>query len=72
VKILLDTCTFLWIATGDSSLSKRAAELFVHPENEVYLSVASTWEIAVKYKLGNCRFQNPRNGIYPPNENSMK
>ena len=52
MKILLDTCTFLWIATGDAGLSQRAGELFADPENDVYLSVASTWEIAVKYKLG--------------------
>ena len=52
MKLLLDTCTFLWIITDDPSLSPRAKGLFVNPENDVYLSVASTWEIAVKYKLG--------------------
>ena len=52
MKILLDTCTFLWTISGDSRLSQRAGELFVDPENEAYLSVASTWEIAVKYSLG--------------------
>jgi len=52
LKILLDTCTFLWIVTDDTSLSPKAKGLFVDPENDVYLSVASTWEIAVKYKLG--------------------
>jgi PIN domain nuclease of toxin-antitoxin system len=52
VKFLLDTCTFLWIITDDPKLSRRAKSLFVDSENEVYLSVASTWEITVKYKLG--------------------
>jgi PIN domain nuclease of toxin-antitoxin system len=52
LKFLLDTCTFLWIVTDDPSLSPKAKSLFVDPENDVYLSVASTWEIAVKYKLG--------------------
>ncbi|MBU4344200.1 MAG: type II toxin-antitoxin system VapC family toxin [Proteobacteria bacterium] len=52
MKILLDTCTFLWIITDDPKLSQQARKLFIDPENEVYLSVASTWEIAIKYKLG--------------------
>ena len=52
MKILLDTCTFLWIITDDPKLSPQAKKLFIDPSNEVYLSVASTWEIAIKYKRG--------------------
>lgn len=52
MRILLDTCTFLWIITDDSRLSRRAKDRFADPDNSVYLSVASSWEIAVKYKLG--------------------
>lgn len=51
MRLLLDTCTFLWISSEAPELSPRARELFVAPENEVYLSAASTWEIAVKYAL---------------------
>ncbi len=52
MRLLLDTCTFLWIITDAPQLSSRAGELFYTPENEVYLSSASTWEIAVKHALG--------------------
>ncbi len=52
MKLLLDTCTFLWIAAGSTQLSKRAAQLFSDPANEVFLSAASAWEIAVKHSLG--------------------
>ncbi len=52
MELLLDTRTFLWIVSGDSRLSERAAELVADPDNEVYLSAASTWEIAVKHGLG--------------------
>ncbi len=51
MKVLLDTCTFLWMITDDTILSQQARTLFGDPENEVYLSIASTWEIAVKYSL---------------------
>ena len=52
MRVLLDTCTFLWIVTDDARLSAKAKALFAASGNEVFLSVASTWEIAVKYKLG--------------------
>lgn len=52
MRLLLDTCTFLWIVAGDDSLSDAAKEAFVDPANEVYLSVVSAWEIAVKAALG--------------------
>jgi PIN domain nuclease of toxin-antitoxin system len=52
VKLLLDTCSFLWIVAGAPELSRRARNLFETADNEVYLSAASAWEIAVKHGLG--------------------
>lgn len=52
MKILLDTCTFLWIASDAPELSMNARNLFCDPDNRVYLSSVSAWEIAVKYTLG--------------------
>jgi PIN domain nuclease of toxin-antitoxin system len=52
MRVLLDTCTFLWIALDSSRLSVRARELFRDPANEVRFSVISAWEIGVKWKLG--------------------
>ena len=52
VKLLLDTCTFLWIVGGAADLSGQARDMFVDPDNDVYLSVVSAWEIAVKHAAG--------------------
>jgi|TARA_B100002003_G_scaffold203854_1_gene196652 PIN domain nuclease of toxin-antitoxin system len=52
VRLLLDTCTFLWLVTDDPNLSPEARSLIVDPDNEVLLSAVSTWEIAVKHGLG--------------------
>jgi PIN domain nuclease of toxin-antitoxin system len=52
VRLLLDTCAFLWIVGGAKDLSARAREAFIDPDNEVYLSAVSAWEIAVKHGLG--------------------
>ena len=38
VRLLLDTCTFLWIVGGASDLSGRARDMFVDPDNDVYLA----------------------------------
>ena len=52
MNLLLDTCTFLWIAQGSSELTARARELFADPANDVFLSVVSVWEIGVKNAAG--------------------
>jgi PIN domain nuclease of toxin-antitoxin system len=59
VRLLLDTCTFLWIASGSSRLSKQAAQSFSDPANDVFLSAVSAWEIAVKHSLGTLRLPAP-------------
>jgi len=49
VKILLDTCAFLWPTSADrKELSLTAIQLFEDPDNVILLSVASVWEIAIK------------------------
>ncbi len=52
MKLLLDTCTFLWIITDAPDLSDRAASLFMDPAHDVFLSSVSVWELSVKYSLG--------------------
>ena len=52
MKLLLDTCTFLWIITDAEEIPSEVRELFIDPSNEVYLSVISAWEIALKHSLG--------------------
>ena len=49
---LLDTHTFLWLATEDERLSPTARELVLDPRNDLFLSVASVWEMAIKKSLG--------------------
>jgi len=52
MKILIDTCTFLWIASDSPRLSKAAAAVFLDRNNERFLSAASAWEIGIKYAAG--------------------
>ena len=59
MKLLLDTCTFLWIVSGASELSDRARTLFADPENDAYLSTVSDWEMALKHALGRLPMPEP-------------
>ncbi|MFN0104406.1 MAG: type II toxin-antitoxin system VapC family toxin [Bryobacteraceae bacterium] len=52
MKLLLDTCTFLWLAIDSVKVSKAALAAFLQPGNERFLSAASAWEITIKYSLG--------------------
>ena len=55
MNLLLDTCTFLWIVQGSPAVSVEAKEVFSSPENTVFLSVISAWEISVKWGLDKLR-----------------
>jgi PIN domain nuclease of toxin-antitoxin system len=52
LKYLLDTCTFLWLIAEPEQLSPSAREICATGHNELFLSAASAWEIAVKFALG--------------------
>ncbi len=50
--LLLDTHTFLWWLLGDETLSDTARQAIGDPDNEVFVSAASAWEIATKHRIG--------------------
>ena len=52
MRLLLDTHTFLWWLDGDAALSAAAQFAIAEAQNEVFLSSASAWEIATKFRLG--------------------
>jgi PIN domain nuclease of toxin-antitoxin system len=51
VKLLLDSHALLWHANGDPQTSATATSLLVDPTNDLFLSMASVWEIAIKVRL---------------------
>lgn len=52
MKLLLDTHLLLWAAGNPDRLSAEAHALIGAPENELFFSAASLWEIAIKHGLG--------------------
>lgn len=52
MTLLLDTCTFLWFTERPENLSAKARSALQNPDNTLYLSAVSQWEILVKLMAG--------------------
>jgi PIN domain nuclease of toxin-antitoxin system len=52
MRVLVDTHTFLWALLQDHRLSATAKQVLTSREHELYFSLVSLWEIAIKMKIG--------------------
>ncbi|TWF56670.1 type II toxin-antitoxin system VapC family toxin [Neorhizobium alkalisoli] len=52
MKYLLDTHALLWWLADDPQLSETAGDAIRSPDNDIYVSAASAWEIATKFAKG--------------------
>ncbi|BCX90012.1 hypothetical protein MIN45_PP26 (plasmid) [Methylomarinovum tepidoasis] len=56
MRLLLDTHALIWWLTDDPALPQAARDVITSPDNDVYVSHVSAWEIAVKRQLGKIEF----------------
>ena len=66
MRLLLDTHCWLWWITTPEKLSSRVQELITDGGNEVFLSAASSWEIAIKYAIGKLPLPDAPDRFVPP------
>jgi len=59
VRVLLDTQCWLWWVNEPERLGGRASSIIESPENEILVSVASSWEIAIKCAIGKLKLPLP-------------
>jgi PIN domain nuclease of toxin-antitoxin system len=52
MKLLVDTHTFLWDLLSDHRSSRLAKQILKSDEHELYFSLVSLWEVAIKMKTG--------------------
>ena len=52
MKLLLDTCTFIWLAQQPDKISSAASDLIDEPNNDLLLSEVSVLEIVMKHSAG--------------------
>lgn len=74
MKLLLDTHAFLWLNDDSERLSQTVKELCSSGEHEFYLSIASPWEMQIKFQLGKLSLAMPIEELVNKNtqENNIK
>ena len=66
MRLLLDTQVWLWSLAAPERLSQSVAAMLTEAANDIFLSAASCWEIAIKYELGKLRLpEDPETFIAP-------
>ncbi|WP_271893699.1 type II toxin-antitoxin system VapC family toxin [Candidatus Phyllobacterium onerii] len=71
MQLLLDTHVLLWWDEGADRLGSVTRDAIANPDNQIYISAASIWEIAIKSAKGKLRFSGSphaaieRNGFLP-------
>ena len=65
MKYLLDTNVFLWSNGAPERLNKQATTVLSSGASEIYLSAASSWEIAIKFALRALRLPSPPSQFIP-------
>src|SRR4029077_8245410 len=65
MKYLLDTSVFLWSLGAEHKLNQKARDLLSSSAADLYLSAASSWEIAIKFALGSLALPKPPSQFIP-------
>ena len=52
MRILLDTHVLIWYLEANTCLQPKHRQFILNPSNQVFVSTASLWEIAIKVSLG--------------------
>ena len=63
MRLLLDTCTFIWLISGERPLPERVRAAMVSAN--VLISAVSAWEITLKYGKGALRLPEPPERLIP-------
>lgn len=65
MKFLVDTHCWLWLQASPERLATPVLSLLEDPANDLLLSAASSWEIAIKYALGKLPLPEPPSRYVP-------
>jgi len=65
MNYLLDTNIFLWFIHGDRALPLKFKEYIEDKENDIFISQASLWKIAIKFSIGKLKLKRPFQDLIP-------
>ena len=67
---LLDTHAVIWLADSPSKIPQKIKDIILMPNNEIYISSISLWEIAIKMSIGKLSMDISLNELFNAVENS--
>ena len=65
MRYLLDTHSLIWFIGGDLQLSVHARQLIDDEGNELFISIASLWEMAIKFSIGKLNLEQLFEKLFP-------
>lgn len=63
MKLLLDTCCWLWWLSDTQKLSEQQLNALISHQNQLFLSVATLWELSIKINTGKLDIPQPLNKL---------
>ena len=63
MRYLLDTCAWIYLLTGNNKLNERQKSAILHPDNTIYISVISVWEMEIKIGKGKLKLPKPLHNL---------
>ena len=63
MRLLLDTCCWLWWLSDTEKLSKQQLDVIVNRKNQLFLSVATLWELSIKVNNKKLTIPQPLNKL---------
>lgn len=70
MNLLLDTHIVIWFISNDRKLSKKIKTLIEDPNNKCFVSIATYWELSIKYALGRLNLYSTIEEIFDIIQNS--
>ena len=64
MNLLVDTHALIWFITDDKHLPLRIKQILEDRKNECYVSIATYWELAIKYSLGRLELRTTLESIF--------
>lgn len=65
MKYLLDTHTLIWSILDPNKLSRKVKQIIETPDNQIFVSVISFWEISLKSSIGKLVLENVEPEDFP-------
>lgn len=63
MRLLLDTHAIIWHIEQNPTLSGKASAAIKNPDNEIFVSTVSLWELSIKVSLGKLKLPTPVRAI---------